>query len=147
MQIEFWYWWVAALVMGSIEAIAPGSFFIWLGTSAAVVGFVALLLPDLHWQSQFLAFGVLALLTVAVSRFYIRRHPVESADPTLNRRGAQYIGRMLVLESPIVNGRGRAIVGDTLWTVEGDDLPVGSVVKVVGTDGILLKVEPSHPTT
>ncbi|CAK0753898.1 inner membrane protein [Azospirillaceae bacterium] len=65
-----------------------------------------------------------------------------SDRPTLNRRGQQYVGQLVILESAIVNGRGRAFVGDTLWTVEGSDRPVGQTVRVVGTDGVLLQVEP-----
>ena len=36
--IEFWYWWVAAVVFVVIEILAPGFVFIWLGIAAAVVG-------------------------------------------------------------------------------------------------------------
>ncbi len=142
MEIEFWYWWVAALILIVIEILLPGTFCLWLGVSAAAVGLLVLGLSWLSWQVQLLAFGMISLAAVLGSRSYVKRHPVESADPTLNRRSAQYVGRLLTLESPIVNGRGRAFVGDTLWTVEGADLPAGSTVRVVSTDGIVLRVEP-----
>jgi membrane protein implicated in regulation of membrane protease activity len=54
---------------------------------------------------------------------------------------------LVVLDRPIVNGRGQAFIGDTLWTVLGKDQPSGSTVRVVGTDGINLQVEPAPPPT
>ena len=145
MEIEFWYWLVAALVLGIFEAFAPGSFFIWIAMASAAVGLIHLALPDLSWQLQFLLFGVLSIVAAVGSRYLLKRHPVESQDPTLNRRGASCIGRLVVLDRPIVNGRGQAFVGGTLWTVLGKDQPSGSTVKVVGTDGINLEVEPAPP--
>jgi membrane protein implicated in regulation of membrane protease activity len=141
MHIEFWHWWGVALVLTGIEMLMPGAMMIWLGAAAALVGLVLLVWPDLPWTFQLLCFGLLAPLTVAASRFWLRRHPIRSADPALNRRGAFYVGRIVVLETAIVNGRGRARVGDGLWTVEGADLPAGTPVLVIGSDGAVLRVE------
>jgi membrane protein implicated in regulation of membrane protease activity len=33
-------------------------------------------------------------------------------------------------------------IADTTWQVTGPDLPAGSAVRVVGSDGIVLSVEP-----
>ena len=41
-SIEFWYWWVAAIVFIGIEVFAPGAFFLWMAVSATVVGAVVL---------------------------------------------------------------------------------------------------------
>ena len=41
----------------------------------------------------------------------------------------------------IVNGQGKARVGDSLWLAEGPDLPAGAPVEVVGVDGSTLKVK------
>jgi membrane protein implicated in regulation of membrane protease activity len=40
-----------------------------------------------------------------------------------------------------VNGRGSIHSGDTIWRVEGPELPKGARIKVVGADGTLLQVE------
>ena len=53
----------------------------------------------------------------------------------------QYIGRVFTLEEAIINGRGKVRVDDTLWRVEGADLPLGHKVKVVSVDGVVFKVE------
>jgi membrane protein implicated in regulation of membrane protease activity len=52
------------------------------------------------------------------------------------------IGRTVVLTEAIANGRGRARVNDTIWRVEGVDLPAGSNVVITGCDGTVLQVEP-----
>jgi inner membrane protein len=50
------------------------------------------------------------------------------------------IGQRYVLIEAIVNGRGKARVGDGQWLVAGPDLPVGAEVEVISVDGALLKV-------
>ena len=137
----FWHWWVLALVLIGIEMVAPGFFLMWIGGAAAVTGLVALIIPSLPWQGQFLIFGVLAVASVVGARYYFKRNPIETADATLNRRGAQYIGRTFSLEEAIVNGFGKVRVGDSVWRAEGPDLPAGDRVKVIGVDGAALKVE------
>ncbi|MGQ9365704.1 NfeD family protein [Azospirillum sp. ST 5-10] len=144
-MIEFWHWWVLAVGLGAVEAVAPGAAFLWLGGAAGVVGLVLLAWPEMVWQFQLLLFGVLAIGAVLGARLVYRRGP--EPDPTLhlNRRAEQYLGTLHTLETAIVNGRGRAIVGDSHWTVEGPDLPTGTTVRVVGIDGIVLKVEKAEP--
>jgi membrane protein implicated in regulation of membrane protease activity len=137
----FWHWWVVALVLIIVEMVAPGFFLMWIGGAAAVTGLITLIAPSLPWQVQFLIFGVLSVASVVGARYYIKRNPIVTADATLNRRGAQYVGRTFSLEEAIVNGIGKVRVGDTLWRAEGPDLPVGDRVKVTGVDGAALKVE------
>jgi membrane protein implicated in regulation of membrane protease activity len=52
----------------------------------------------------------------------------------------QLIGQSFDLIDPIVNGRGSIKTGDTIWRVEGPELPQGARIEVVGADGTLLKV-------
>jgi len=137
----FWHWWILALALIIIEMVAPGFFLMWIGGAAAITGLVTLIIPALPWEAQFLIFGVLAIASVVGARFYIRRHPIETADATLNRRGAQYVGRVFSLEEAIVNGIGKVRVGDSVWRALGPDLPAGDRVKVTGVDGAALKVE------
>ena len=54
----------------------------------------------------------------------------------------QLIGQSFELVDPIVNGRGSIKTGDTIWRVEGPELPRGTRIKVVGADGTVLKVVP-----
>jgi membrane protein implicated in regulation of membrane protease activity len=138
----FWAWWVLALLLGVIEILAPGFFFLWLGAAAVATGIVALVVADMTWQWQLLVFAVFSIASVALWFKFMRRHPIQTDDSTLNRRGEQYVGRQVVLVEPIVNGFGTARVDDTTWRVTGPDIPAGRRVRVVGADGTLLRVEP-----
>jgi len=48
--------------------------------------------------------GVFSTLSLILGRRYLRRHPIATDTPTLNKRGHQYIGRIFTLDQPIVNG-------------------------------------------
>ncbi len=140
--IEFWYWWVAAIVFVVIEVFAPGTVALWMGISAGVVGLLLLAMPGLDWQVQFLIFALLTVATVVAWRAYQLRHPTETDQPALNRRGEQYVGRVFTLSEAVVNGIGKIRVDDTMWKVEGEDLPIGTKVRVTGVAGTVLTVEP-----
>ena len=137
---EFWHWWVLAVALLALEVAAPGTFFLWLAVAAAVVGLVVLVLPDLYWQVQVLLFAVTGVAAVIAWRIYAQRRPQTSDDPTLNRRGEQYVGQVFHLTEPISDGRGRMKVADTMWRVAGPDLPAGAKVRVVGVEGTVLRV-------
>ncbi len=140
-EIDFWHWWMVAAALGALDMLAQSGFFLWLGVAALVVGLVVFAIPDLSWQGQTLSFAVLAIAAIFLTRPLLRRLTVPSERPMMNRRCEQYVGRLITLESPIVNGRGRAFVGDTLWLVEGGDQPAGATVRVIGSDGAVLLVE------
>ncbi len=143
-QLEFWHWWIAAFVFLIIEIFAPGVVFLWLAIAAGLVGFILLALPETTWQIQFLAFAVLSLISVYAGRTYLKKRPIETDRPTLNRRGEQYIGRLFTLAEPMINGLGKIQVDDSTWKIEGGtDLPEGAKVKVTAVDGTVLKVEPA----
>ena len=142
-QIEFWHWWIAAVVLVIVEVFAPGAIFIWLGAAAAVTGLVLLVLPETPWQAQFLIWSLLSAVTVAGWRFYLKRYPTETDQPTLNRRGEQYVGRQFTLNDPVVNGQGKIRVDDSTWKIETEtDLPAGAKGSVTAVEGTVLKVEP-----
>ncbi len=139
---EFWHWLVAGLAFVSIEPFVPGTFFLWMGISAGIVGLLVWVVPALGFEAQVLAFALLSIATILVSRRYLKRHPIASDEPLLNRRAEQYVGRVFTLQEPIVNGRGRLRVDDTIWRVEGEDCPAGTAVEVTGVDATLLRVRP-----
>ncbi len=139
-QFTHWHWWILALILLVLEVFVPGTFFLWLGISALATGLLALILP-IGWEMQFLLFAILAVVSVTLGRLYVRRRPIETDQPNLNRRGAQYVGRTFTLSEPIVHGYGKIRVDDSTWKIEGADTPSGSQVKVVGVNGVVLKVE------
>ncbi|MEO5375798.1 MAG: NfeD family protein [Alphaproteobacteria bacterium] len=139
-QINHWHWWILAAVLLGLDLSAPGMIFLWIALAAAATGIVALLAPGLGWPLQFLLFAVLGLVSAAVGRRVFGR-PQQSDHPTLNRRGAQYVGRTFTLAEPITDGIGRIRVDDTTWKISGPDQPTGRRVRVTGADGMILMVE------
>jgi inner membrane protein len=141
-ELGAWSWMIAAAILFVLELTAPGIFFMWFGVAALVTGLIVFRY-DISWQWQLLWFCGLSLASVLLANRYLRQHPLESERPLLNERATRLIGQSFDLVDPIVNGRGSIHSGDTIWRVEGPELPQGTRIKVVGVDGSVLKVEPA----
>lgn len=140
-NLSFWDWLAFGTVLLILEVFGAGGYLLWIGLAAAAVGLLTYLLPDLPWAWQFFAFALLSLLT-AVFWWRRQRSAAKPSDvPGLNRRGSEFLGRTFVLHEAIVGGRGKIKAGDTLWLVSGPELPAGAEVRIIGQDGVLLKVE------
>lgn len=140
-HLVFWHWWIFAIVMVILETLAPGVIFLWLGLGAAATGVILLAATGLEWQMQLIVFACLSVLSGIGGRRWVKRNPVETDQPFLNQRGAQYIGNTYTLDRPIENGSGKLRVGDSDWKINGANMPAGSRIKIVGTEGASLTVE------
>ena len=140
-NIQYWHWWVLAIVCLTLEIFAPGAIFIWFSASAAIMGVILLLTPDLIWQWQIAIFGALSLLTIIAWRQYRKKVPEKDSYPTLNKRGEELIGRTFTLDEAIVNNYGKIRVDDTMWKITGEDCEVGQKIKVTSLSGTVLNVE------
>ncbi len=141
-SFTLWHWFGAALVLGIVDVLVGANFFLlWIGLSAGMVGLLMIFIPAMAWQWQWTVFGICVFASLLVWVQYLKNMPRTSDKPRLNRRSARYIGRVFVLEEPIAQGQGRIRVDDSQWKIIGEDMPVGSKVKVVGVDGVILKVE------
>lgn len=138
--LTWWHWWIVAAVLAAAETFIPGALAIWFAAAALLLGIVLLVLP-IQWELQLVLFGVLSAIATLLWWRYGRTTRDESAQPTLNQRGAQYIGRTFALAEAIQGGSGKVHVGDTVWLVQGGDAPAGARVKVVGVKGAVLQVE------
>ena len=136
-----WSWIVAGMILLALELVVPGGFLLWMGISGIVTGLLVLVQP-MPWPLQWLIFGVLSLLSIALWVQWNRQRPTASDRPFLNRRADQFIGHETVLEQAIEQGFGRVVLGDTVWRVAGPDLPIGQRVRIAGSDGAVLRVEP-----
>ena len=146
-EIVFWNWWVFALVLIIVEVLVAGTFFLWMGISAGIVGLVLYLFPGLDWQVQLSLFAVFSVISIIVSRLWLAKHARAEPPSTLNRRGSQYVGRPFTLSEPIVNGIGRLNVDDTIWRISGPDMESGSQIIVEGLEGTILLVKPKTTNT
>lgn len=135
-----WAWIVAGLVLLALELVVPGGFLLWMGISGIVTGIVALLWA-IGWPLQWLIFGVLSLVSIALWVRWSRSRPMPTDRPYLNQRAEHLVGQEAVLEQAIEQGFGRIVLGDSVWRVAGADLPVGQRVRIVGHEGTVLRVE------
>lgn len=136
-----WFWLTAGVLLGAAEILAPGFFLIWLATAAIVTGLLAWVLP-ITLPIQAGIFAILSIVMVYSVRKWVRDNPIESSDPNLNDRGARMLGEVVTVTEAISDGRGRVQVGDTQWSARGSDAKLGTKVRVTGTDGAILLVEP-----
>ena len=137
----FWYWWVIGFILLVLEILTPGYFFMWMAASGFLTGAIVLLIPATSTNMQILIFSVLSVVAIIVWKFYGKRHPTESDQPLLNKRGVQYIGRVFNLFEPIKNGQGKIKVDDSIWKVHGEDCDINSRVKVIAIRGTVFEVE------
>jgi len=140
--LTHWSWFVIALVLLGLEMAAPGVVFLWMAIAAAIVGGTVLFLPNLEWESQFIIFSVLSIISVFSGRYFLKRNPIETEDTTLNHRGNQYVGHTYNLIQDMENGKGKVRIGDSNWGVEGDfEAKENDKVKVIGVNVTFLIVE------
>ena len=139
-----WSWIVLGMILLGGEIFLPGVYLLWSGVAALVVGLLSFLLWQAGmwtWHVQTVLFLALSLAFAWLGSRYLRLYESKSDEPLLNRLGNQMVGRTAILREPISEGRGRIQLGDTVWLVQGPDLPVGSRVKVVDVRGSELLVE------
>lgn len=139
-----WSWVVFGLVLLALELAVPGVFLIWMGGAAVLTG-ITVFQIGIGWPLQFGLFGLLSVALVAgwlafSKHRYGNRPPSE--DPLINSRTARLLGRETVLIEPISDGVGRIRIDDSIWRVEGAEMPQGATVRITGAKGSILVVEP-----
>jgi membrane protein implicated in regulation of membrane protease activity len=141
-NLQFWHWWVFAIVLVIFEVFSPGAFFMWLGAAAGATGLVLLILPEMSWEIQFIIFAATSIIAILVGRTFFGRKSVNTDDPTLSQLEKELTGNTYEVEKAIRNGSGRIKVGESTWKAQGPDCEAGKSVKVIGVKGAVLLVEP-----
>jgi inner membrane protein len=142
-HVVFWYWWALAAVLLICEMMLPGVVFLFLSVGAALAGMLLVLEPEMSVEMQLAIFAVVSVASAVGLRPLLRGMQKRSDDPNLNARGNSMIGKVLVLDQPILRGRGRVTLGDGSWSVTGPDMVAGAKVRVAAVDGTELRVEPA----
>jgi membrane protein implicated in regulation of membrane protease activity len=136
-----WVWLTVGVLLAGLEMLVPGVYLIWLGIAAIVTGVLTGLL-HLSLPVQVIDFVFLSLIVAFSARRFLRESPIVGADPLMNRRGARMVGQTAVVVQAIEHGSGRVHYGDGEWNVRGPDVAVGERVRITGSDGATLLVEP-----
>jgi len=140
LSLGSWNWFILGVLLLTVEVMVPGTFILWLGIAALIVGIISRVI-DWSWQLQLVAFAALSVALIPAWRYFARRVDRSTDQQTLNRRTEAFVGRTFTLEQPIVDGSGVVRIGDTVWRVTGPDCPAGSRVRVTQADGADLRVE------
>ena len=138
-HVTHWTWWIIAVVLIILEVPAPGTFFLWMGVSAGIVGVALLLFPELTWELQLTLFAALSIVTILLSRRYLQKNKGDHSK--LSQRGKRYIGTTVTVVETITNGIGKVRIEDTLWRARGADTVIGQRVKIVAIEGATFEIE------
>jgi hypothetical protein len=146
--LGFWSWLAVALILMALETIVPGVHFLWFGLAAFVVGLLVAMAGALGageafpLAMQLVTFALLSVATVFAVKKLAGASP-QDHHPDINAPGSQFIGRIVVVEQAISNGRGKVRAGDSVWLAQGQDAAAGARVLVTGVNGTALVVTPT----
>jgi membrane protein implicated in regulation of membrane protease activity len=136
-----WVWLTLGLLLAALEMLVPGVYLIWLAAAALITGVLTFAF-DLSLPLQVVDFVFLSLIAAFSAKRFLGEKPIESSDPLMNRRGARMIGETALVTAAIEHGSGRVKVGDSEWIARGANVAAGERVRITGTDGSTLLVEP-----
>jgi len=136
-----WVWLTLGLVLAGLEMLVPGVYLIWLALAAIITGVLTLTL-DLSLPFQVVDFVFLSLIIAFSAKRFLRERPIESSDPLMNRRGARLVGETALVVQAIEHGSGRVKLGDSEWIARGPNVAAGERVRISGSEGAILLVEP-----
>ncbi|WP_337008172.1 NfeD family protein [Pantoea sp. AS142] len=137
-----WFWLTLGGLMLAAEMLGTSGYLLWSGLAAVIVGLIEWLVP-MSWTAQGSLFAVLTLICVFLWYRWMRYREASQTPNALNQRGSQMIGMQLTLDTALQNSTGHVRIGDSSWRVKADqDLPAGTLVIVVGIEGITLRIQP-----
>lgn len=98
----------------------------WLGFGAGLTGLLMLLNPEGLWRWQFFLVLLGVLCAPLLADLWGEFKKVFTEYP-----GKQFIGQVITLEQPIVDGTGTTRLDNQEWQLAGADCPAGSNVRVI----------------
>jgi membrane protein implicated in regulation of membrane protease activity len=141
--MTWWGWMVIGMLLLAAELfiIEADFFLVFLGAAAILTGLTGIAVPDLAQWMQWLIFAALALVSMIFfrKRVYrlLRREVPDMANDMLSEH----------LQLPVglpVDGTCRVELRGSTWTarnVGAEAIPPGVNVRIVGVDGVTLRVE------
>ena len=141
--MSWWGWMVVGMLLLAAELfIVEADFFlVFLGAAAFITGLLGIAMPELPAWVQWLAFATLALVSMILFRkkvYRLLRRDVPDMPNDMLREHLQ-----LPVGLP-VDGSCRVELRGSTWTVRNvgtEAIPPGVNVRIVGVDGVTLRVE------
>jgi len=126
-------------LLAAVSLVLP-----WIGLPMAVAGVLGVVNGWPPAWGLLLGGVALVVLDVIIDFVWAGLNAGASDDPTLNRGGSSLVGRNVVVDKAIANGRGTVRAGDTVWIAEGCDAATGDILRVESVHGTVLVVGPPH---
>lgn len=143
MQLEWWHWAVAGIVLILAELAVPAFVLVWFGLGALVVA-ILVAISDVGITMQLTAWLVVSLSLVFL---WFKVFRPESHKTRVGMSEPAMIGEIGLLTQAVVPfGRGevrfqKPLLGSDTWPcIADEEIPAGTRVKVVVVEGSLLKV-------
>ena len=142
MQLLWWHWIVAGIVLGILETLAPAFILIWFALGAVTVGLLMLAMPAVGTAAQF------GIWTVASSLLLIGWFRVFKPQPAPRvGQSNEFIGECGLITRPVsAFSRGtvrfqKPMIGSEEWECLADaEIHVGERARVVAVEGSLVRV-------
>ncbi|GEM_PF-221218 len=146
--MEPWHWLSVAIVLVVVELAFVGAYFLLcIGAAAAVVGAALFVVPDLVWQAQIASWAILSIAGIVGWSIYRKGNPtgLQSDEPLLNNRAAQYVGREFSVDVDVPAGDTvQQKLDDSYWSILAKSaLSAGDRVRVTDAKSTVLIVEPA----
>lgn len=134
-------WLIIGAVLMLLELIIPGVYLFWLGAAALAVGGLLSFLP-LSFIIQILLFAIFSVIALIIGvKVYKDKNQDIKTDRLNQIRGAEYIGQTYTLKADIDNNSGRLPIGDSVWSIHGENLPAGTKIRITKVVGNTLHYE------
>jgi len=139
-------WFSIGLLFVLAELFVPGTYLIWFGFSAFVMGILVSLM-SLSATETIVCFALISAAFSGIGWYtyakVLNKTKVPEKYKYLNDMAGAHIGKVYNLSEDVVDGRAKAKVGDSFWLVEIDaPLKKGDKVKIIDVkDGVILIAE------
>ena len=144
-NLSFWHWFGLGGLFFAFEVSLPTTVLIFPAVSAILIRGLLTVFPDLDWRLQGLFFALLSLASAIGWRWWFRTRERPVDHPNLYVRGAQLVGRKIVLEEDLRFGRGPVQIDDAMWlavSADGTAIAAGNTVEVTQLVGTTLAARP-----
>ena len=139
-----WAWLSIGLLLMIAELFIPGTFVMWFGFGAVLTGLIVGIIGGLSVAMQLLIFAIMSVISLGLGLFVYGKifGPNKERGNDIRTGAQRLIGKTFVVSETIQNGKGKVVVGDTVWLARSKKkIAKGAEVVVVDVDGTQLLVE------
>lgn len=144
MNIEWWQWAVAGILLILAELAIPSFFVVWFGIAGLVMAGVLGLFPALSLTAQLALWTVLSLAMVALWFRVFKPNAHKTRIGTSDGEVIGEVGLLVGAVAPFQRGKvrfQRPILGAEEWVCLAENaIAAGERVRVVAVEGSFLKV-------